>query len=174
MLETINGDYEVGPRKHLNQPIQEEFVIVRSGFEILFKDPLGFAHGFESQLPVGHAFPLVAFLAISARRSGADAAWAGSPPGPTGAGLLSTGLGCWPAAMSISDLATWLESLGSPGSVIGVARKRLRRGLAKRDDEQGRSPQGNASRPLEEFFGHAHVIASCLPGGGCYEFIKDF
>ena len=54
MLETINGDYEVGPRKHLNQPIQEVFVIVRSGFEILFKDALGFAHGFESQLPVGH------------------------------------------------------------------------------------------------------------------------
>jgi hypothetical protein len=27
---------------------------VWSGFEILFKDPLGFAHGFESQLPVGH------------------------------------------------------------------------------------------------------------------------
>ena len=26
MLETIDGDYEVGPRKHLNQPVQEEFV----------------------------------------------------------------------------------------------------------------------------------------------------
>jgi hypothetical protein len=107
MLETINGDYEVGPRKHLNQPVQEEFIIVRSGLEILFKDTLGFAHGFESQLPVGHAFPLVAFLAISARRSGAvDAAWAGSPSGATGAGLLSTGLGCCPVAMSIIDLAS--------------------------------------------------------------------
>jgi hypothetical protein len=54
MLETIDGDYEVGPRKHLNQPVQEEFVIVRSWLKILFKDTLGFAHGFESQLPVGH------------------------------------------------------------------------------------------------------------------------
>jgi hypothetical protein len=107
MLETIDGHYEVGPRKHLNQPVQKEFVIVRSGLEILFKDTLGFAHGFESQLPVGHAFPLVAFLAISARRSGAiDAAWAGSPSGATGAGLLSTGLGCCPVAMSIIDLAS--------------------------------------------------------------------
>jgi hypothetical protein len=54
MLEAIDSNNEVGPRKHLNQPVQEELVIVRSGFEILFKDTLGFADGIESQLAVGH------------------------------------------------------------------------------------------------------------------------
>jgi hypothetical protein len=53
-LQAIDGDNKVGSRKHLNQPVQEEFVIVRSGFEILFKDTLGSAHGFDSQLLIGH------------------------------------------------------------------------------------------------------------------------
>jgi hypothetical protein len=53
-LQAIDGDNKVGSRKHLNQPVQEEFIIVRSGFEILFKDTLGFAHGFDSQLLIGH------------------------------------------------------------------------------------------------------------------------
>ena len=46
-LQAIDGDNKVGPRKHLNQPVQKEFVIVRSGFEIFLKDSLGFADGFE-------------------------------------------------------------------------------------------------------------------------------
>jgi hypothetical protein len=46
-LQAIDGDNKIGPRKYLNQPVQKEFVIVRSGFEILFKDPLGFADSFE-------------------------------------------------------------------------------------------------------------------------------
>jgi len=54
MLQTIDGDNEVGPRQHLDQPVQKALVIVRSGFEIFFKDPLRFAHGFEGQLPVRH------------------------------------------------------------------------------------------------------------------------
>jgi hypothetical protein len=54
VLQTIDGDNEVGSRKHLDQPVKKALVVVRSGFEILFKDPLRFAHGFESQLPVRH------------------------------------------------------------------------------------------------------------------------
>jgi hypothetical protein len=54
VLQTIDGDNEVGPRQHLDQPVQKALIIVRSGFEILFKDPLRFAHGFEGQLPVRH------------------------------------------------------------------------------------------------------------------------
>jgi hypothetical protein len=44
-LQAIDGYKHVGPLQILNQPVKEVLIIMRSGFQIFFKDVLRFAHG---------------------------------------------------------------------------------------------------------------------------------
>jgi hypothetical protein len=53
-LQTIDGDHNVGPLEHLNQPVEKALVVVRSRLEILFNDALSGAYGLKRQLLIGH------------------------------------------------------------------------------------------------------------------------
>jgi hypothetical protein len=46
-LQTINGDNNVGSLEHLNQPIEDALVIVRSRLKVFFEDALCIAHGLK-------------------------------------------------------------------------------------------------------------------------------
>jgi hypothetical protein len=43
-LQASDGYKHVGPLEHLNQLVKDALVIVRSGLQIFFKDPLRVAH----------------------------------------------------------------------------------------------------------------------------------
>ena len=46
--QTIDGDRDGGPFKHLDQPVEKRFVVVMSWLKILFKNVLGFNDGLNN------------------------------------------------------------------------------------------------------------------------------
>jgi hypothetical protein len=56
--QTIDGDKDRGPFKHLHQPVEKQFVIVMSWLKIFFKNLLGFTNGLNGQFLIAHGTEL--------------------------------------------------------------------------------------------------------------------
>jgi hypothetical protein len=52
--QTIDGDKDRGPFKHLDQPVEQAFVVVMSWLKIFFKNVLGFTDGLNRQFLIAH------------------------------------------------------------------------------------------------------------------------
>jgi hypothetical protein len=52
--QTIDGDEDGGPLKHLDQSVEQPFVVVMSWLKIFFKNVLGFTDGLNGQFLIAH------------------------------------------------------------------------------------------------------------------------
>jgi hypothetical protein len=52
--QTVDGDKDRGPFKHLHQPVEQAFAVVMSWLKIFFKNVLGFTDGLNGQFLIAH------------------------------------------------------------------------------------------------------------------------
>jgi hypothetical protein len=78
--QTIDGDEDRGPFKHLHQPVEQPFVVVMSWLKIFFKNVLGCTDGLNGQFLIAHllgapcnltAYPIRSWQSCSAIGTGA-------------------------------------------------------------------------------------------------------
>jgi hypothetical protein len=55
-LQAIDGDHDGGALEHLDQSVEQAFVVVVSWLEVFFQDALGITDGLNSQFLVAHCW----------------------------------------------------------------------------------------------------------------------
>ena len=56
--QTIDGDEERGPFKHLHEPVEKSFVVVMFWLKIFFKNALGFTDSLNGEFLIAHCLEL--------------------------------------------------------------------------------------------------------------------
>jgi hypothetical protein len=59
--QTIHGDEDCRPFKHLHQPVEKSFAVVMFWLKVFFKNALGFTDGLNGQFLIVHCLELPAF-----------------------------------------------------------------------------------------------------------------